>query len=414
MSKERLKILVLVDTFYPVVGGVSSVADQSCIALSEVADVTLGACYAKGYTDPERPYKIVRCKGYYNKITNDGMAHPEFDKNFRKMVEEGDFDLIHCHTAGNFMTYARRVSKKLDIPLVTCVHLLWHTAVKDYLKFDFLVKPVVKIFLNKINKCDYVYTVSNFCKNALIPYGLRQDTKVMYNATSLLPNNREQARKRVNEKYNLDENIFVMSFVSRIIKSKGIDLVIDAINLLKNKKMNFKVFIVGDGNYLDKSLKKIKDLGLEDYFVSVGMVKDRNLLVDFYQRTDLLLFPSPCDAAGLIQVEGAGCTTPTLTIENVAQSEMMVNFKNGLVAKNNPEDYAKYIEYAYNNREVLREIGENAYETLYKYYYDPKTIDELVSMYLDVIKKYESKRCIKREQYSFRKSKNARKCRKPC
>ncbi len=403
MSEKKLKILVLVDTFYPVVGGVGSVADQSCIALSRVADVTLGACYARGYVDSERPYKIVRCKGYYNRITGDGMAHPEFDKNFRKMVEEGNFDLIHCHSPGNFMTYAKKVCKKLNIPLVTCVHTMWHTAVKDYVKFDFLAKPIIKLFLNKINKCDYVYTVSNFCKKALVPYGLREDTKVLYNATNLVPNDKEQARKRINEKYNLSDDTFVLSFISRIVKVKGIDLVIDSINLLRDKNFDFKVFIVGDGDYLNKALKRIKDLGLERYFISVGMVRDRELLVDFYQRTDLLLFPSVYETAGLIQAEGAGCKTPTLAIENRAQSELMVNYQNGLVAKNEPVDYAKYIVYAYNNREQLKTMGENAYKTLYKYYYDPKTIDEILAMYQDALKEYQEKLLYKKSRYKYRK-----------
>ncbi len=366
MEEKRLKVLVLVDTFYPVVGGVCSVVDQSCTALSRVADVMVGACKAKGYVDPQKPYKIVRCKGYYNSITNDGMAHPNLDKNFRKMVEEGGFDLIHCHSPGNFMTYAKKVCKKLNIPLMTTVHTNFYADIKSYVKTEFLTRQILKIFINKINKCDYIYTVSNFCKNKLGKYGLRADTRVLYNATNFEPNDRERARKRINDEYNLSEETFVMSFVSRIVKLKNIDLVIDAVKVLKDKNLDFKVFIVGDGKYLKTALKRIKNAGLENYFISVGMVKDRDLLVSFYQRSDLLLFPSVVDTAGLIQVEGAGCKTPTLTIENVAQSELMTNYENGLIAKNELNDYAKYIEFAYFNREKLKQIGERAYETLYK------------------------------------------------
>ena len=388
MEEKRLKVLVLVDTFYPVVGGVCSVVDQSCTALSRVADVTVGACKAKGYVDPQKPYKIVRCKGYYNSITNDGMAHPNLDKNFRKMVEEGGFDLIHCHSPGNFMTYAKKVCKKLNIPLMTTVHTNFYADIKSYVKTEFLTRQILKIFINKINKCDYIYTVSNFCKNKLGKYGLRADTRVLYNATNFEPNDRERARKRINDEYNLSEETFVMSFVSRIIKLKNIDLVIDAVKVLKDKNLDFKVFIVGDGKYLKTALKRIKNAGLENYFISVGMVKDRDLLVSFYQRSDLLLFPSVVDTAGLIQVEGAGCKTPTLTIENVAQSELMTNYENGLIAKNEPTDYAKYIEFVYFNREKLKQIGERAYETLYKRYDDEKTVNELLNVYKYVINDY--------------------------
>ncbi len=399
MEEKKLKILVLVDTFYPVVGGVCSVVDQSCTALSRVADVTVGACQARGYEDPEKAYNIVRCKGYYNSITNDGMAHPNLDKNFRKLVEEGGFDLIHCHSPGNFMGYAKKVCKKLNIPLMTTVHTDFYGDIKSYVKTDFMTRQILKGFLNRINKCDYVFTVSNFCKNKLGKYGLREDTKVLYNATNFVPNDRESARKRINKAYNLSENTFVMSFISRIVKLKNIDLVIDSVKLLKDKNLDFKVFIVGDGKYLKTALKKIKDAGLENYFISVGMIKDRDFLVSFYQRSDLLLFPSVVDTAGLIQVEGAGCKTPTLSIENVAQSELMINYDNGLIAKNEPTDYARFIEFAYYNRDELKKIGERAYETLYKRYDDKKTVDELLNVYKDVINDYKEKKSKTQKHY---------------
>lgn len=47
MERKRLKILNLIDTYFPVVGGISTVVDRSSIALSKYADVTVGTVKAK-------------------------------------------------------------------------------------------------------------------------------------------------------------------------------------------------------------------------------------------------------------------------------------------------------------------------------------------------------------------------------
>ena len=389
MNEKKLKILVLVDTFYPVIGGVCSVVDQSCCALSKYADVTVGAVKAKNYIDKQRPYKIIRCAGYYNDITNDGMAYPEYDKNFRNMVENGNFDIIHCHTAGNFMIYAQKVSKKLHIPLVTTVHSYLKPDIKSYVKFNFLTNMILSIFINRIDKCDYIWAVSNFCRRKLKSFGIKNNIDVVYNAVDFTPQkNIDLLKEKINKMYGITNQTFVMSFISRIIKDKNIDLVIESIKLLKNKNYNFKVFVVGDGNYLNKTKKLIKKHNLQDYFICTGMIKDRSLLSAYYARTNLLLFPSYIDSAGLIHIEGATYKIPTLTISNVAQSENIQNYYNGLIANNNAVDYANYIDYAYNNKDLLVTMGENAYKTLYRRYDDEKVVIELLNNYKKVVNDY--------------------------
>ena len=69
-----MKILYLVDTFYPVVGGIQNVVDKTASYMSNFADVTVATVKHKNYTDPERNYNILRCKGYYSKLTKDGFG----------------------------------------------------------------------------------------------------------------------------------------------------------------------------------------------------------------------------------------------------------------------------------------------------------------------------------------------------
>ncbi|NCB48203.1 MAG: glycosyltransferase family 1 protein [Clostridia bacterium] len=393
MEKEkRIKILNLIDTYYPVVGGVNTVVDKSSIALSKFADVTVGTIKAKNYTDPERPYKIIRCKGFNNLITTDGIAYPQFDKHFRDTIEKGNFDIIHCHSPINLMNYAFKIGKKLKIPVVATIHSIFKPEVKDFLKSETLSNAVTSHLIRIINKADYIFAVSQFCADFVKPFGITKPITIMNNAIDFVaPENTEYLKNIINEKYSLDKSVFTMLFVSRMIKVKNFDLVIDAINLLKEKNYKLKVFLVGDGDYFKTVSKKIKKLRLENYIIMTGMIKDRNLLQAYYARADLVLFPSYMDSAGLVQVEAAAYKKPTLVLEKMAPSEKMTDLYNGILSKNNPEDYAKKIEYCYNNRESLKEIGENAFKTIYRTYDDEKVVKEILNEYNKIIRDYKEK-----------------------
>lgn len=389
---KRIKILNLIDTYYPIVGGISTVVDKSSIALSKFADVTVGTVKAKNYIDPERPYKIVRCKGFNNLITTDGIAYPQFDKNFRNIIENGNFDIIHCHSPANLMNYALKVGKKLKIPVVASVHSIFKPDVKHYLKFEKLSNAVTSHFMKKINKADYVFAVSQFCADYVRPFGITKPMTIMNNAIEFIaPENTDKLKAVINEKYNIEDSVFTMLFVSRMVKVKNFDLVVDAINFLKDKNLNLKVFLVGDGDYFKTIAKKIKKFGLEKYIIMTGMVKDRNLLQAYYARADLVLFPSYMDSAGLIQIEAAAYKKPTLVIENMAPSERMTDLYNGIISKNTLEDYAKKMMYCYENRESLKEIGENAFKTIYRTYNDEEVVREILNEYDKIIKDFKGK-----------------------
>lgn len=392
MERKRLKILNLIDTYFPVVGGISTVVDRSSIALSKYADVTVGTVKAKNYTDPERPYKILRCKGYNNAITSDGLAYPGLDKKFRKEVEEGGYDIIHCHSPANLMNYAFKVGKKLNIPVVATVHSIFKPDVKHYVRSEHIANLITSHFMKKTNKADYVWAVTGYCRDYVRPYGVTKDVTVMNNAIEFVaPSNTEELEERINKLHNISKDTFVMTFVSRMVKVKNVDLIIDAMNLLKDKNLDLKIFLVGDGDYFKKTQAKVKKLGLENYIIMTGMVKDRDLLAAYYARANLVLFPSYMDSAGLIQVEAAAYSKPTLVIENMAPAEKMTDMVNGLIAKNEPQSYANKMLWAYENKEKLVEIGKQAYKTLYRVYSDKAVTDEILETYYRIIDDYKQK-----------------------
>ena len=385
-----MKILLLIDTFYPVIGGITTVVDKTATLLSEYADVIVGAVKAKNYTDEEKKYKILRCNGYYSKITKDGFAFPKFDKEFVKTIVDWSPDIIHVHTAGNLMSFAYKLRRKLNVPVVATIHTEYYQCTKDIVKLKSIAKLVTGFLIKKNFKSNFVWTVSQTCKKQVLPYIKNKQVEVVYNGTDLADNEKYIALANEFKKENNLDGKFIMSFVARMVKLKNIDLIIDAMEIInRTQEINAKIILVGDG--LDKKYfeDKVKNLGLEKYFMFTGMIRDREKIATIYKASNLILFPSVCETSGLTQIEAAAFSKPTLAIQGAAPSEAIVDGENGLTSQNTAQDYADKILQAYNNRADLESMGKNANQSVY-ISYNEDYANKLMSLYQSYIDEFKN------------------------
>lgn len=393
--EKRLKILMLTEDFLPIYGGITSVVEKSSLGLSKYVDITIGTVEVpkqkrESYKSELASYKVVRCKGFYNKITTNMQAMVCLDKKFRKEIEKEKYDIIHCHFPLSLYKYGLRLGKKTKTPVIITAHSIFYPDFKQALKFDWLAKLAVKFVVKRLNRANGIFCVSKFCKSNLIKYGLKTNSKVVYNAVDMNKDNKDNKDLFINfeSKYNFNKETFVISIIGRLIKIKNISMLINALILLRAKGLNLILLIVGDGVEKENIQKLISKNTLNNYCVFTGPIRNRSILSELYKRSNLIAFPSIGDSAGLIQVEAAYFEKPTLAVENTAVSELMIDGENGLVSENNPENIAEKILYAYNNREKLTEIGKKAKETLYRSYFDEKVIQELLNNYKQVIEEY--------------------------
>ena len=194
------------------------------------------------------------------------------------------------------------------------------------------------------------------------------------------------AHKYINKLYNIKESDIVFLFVGRINTLKNIFFIVDSLKVLKEMKprLRFKMLFVGSGQDEDKLKEKIHELDMDNDVIICGKVTDRIILSYYYNRADLMLFPSVYDCSSIVQIEAASQKTPTVFLEGTATSATVTDNVNGYLSKYSVQDYANKIIEILDNKKLYKEVSENAYRDLYVNW--DTVIHDVYSMYKEIIK----------------------------
>ena len=211
-----------------------------------------------------------------------------------------------------------------------------------YKNFDFY------IFISREQKNDFLnlFPVPN------------QKTKVINN-----PLNFSEIILKSNDKY--EEDLFIkdgFNFVvcGSIKYQKGIDILIDAVNNLKEKK--FKVLILGGGfkARINEMKNKIYNLSLEKKIVMVGRVEN---VFPYFKRSDAIIIPSRFEGCCNVLIEALCLKKPIICTPAPGLAKELIENAKGVFmsSKINSESLSLEINNFLNNK-----TKESFSEKIYK------------------------------------------------
>lgn len=166
--------------------------------------------------------------------------------------------------------------------------------------------------------------------------------------------------------------------VGRLDYIKGYDLAIDAAKILKEFKVDFTWYVIGNGNIREELEEKIKCNNLENKFILLG---GRSNPYPYFRRCDLYVQTSRVEGFGITLAEAKIFNKPIVTTNFSAVNEQFFNRKNGVIVDINAEKIADGILQMINNEELRNKCIENVKsekkgnsEEIYKLY---EVIEEL-------------------------------------
>ncbi len=164
--------------------------------------------------------------------------------------------------------------------------------------------------------------------------------------------------------------------------NKGLDILLAAVYLLKNK--NVILHIGGKGSLSDAYKAMSRKLGIDGLCKFYGEIP-RTDISDFYSKLDLFVLPSRYETFGIVLIEAMASGLPVIATKCGGPQEIVSPETGMLIEKNNSEELAEAIStisknlYQY-NKVVIRSYAEEKFG-------QSAFIERITSLYQDVLKK---------------------------
>ena len=223
----------------------------------------------------------------------------------------------------------------------------------------------------------------NYIKNTVGNLDLRRTT-VIHNGIDFTKIGK--IITKLGENYEGDDSFegeTTIAFYGRLVSTKGIMYLLEAMAILSAEFPRLRLSIFGKGPLEPKIRLKVKSLGLQDRVKLHGYVS-YPYLISRISKASVIALPSLVEVGPFIAaLEAMACKKPLVLFDSAFSREFISNMHNGLLAKVcDSKDLSDKIRILLYDEKLRRRIGQNAY-TYVKNNHD---WDVLVDRYIETYK----------------------------
>ena len=167
---------------------------------------------------------------------------------------------------------------------------------------------------------------------------------------------------------------------------ENIDIIIEAMHLLKQADMKFHLFIVGSGDLYDELTKKVLNLNLENFVTLTGQ-KNSYELKEYYKNSHIYIQASGYEGLPHVLLEAMNHELLVISTPIGGSNEILEDGKNGLILdlidgkKPSSEYLNQLILKSINNKELRDEKIINAKNLLHNKFDESKNFQEYLKVF---------------------------------
>lgn len=202
-----------------------------------------------------------------------------------------------------------------QIPIIDYIHMEeWYNRNGGYSRYSSMLESVI----------DKTLTCNENSKEILKEYFGRKEKELqtVYIGVDEEEFNPERLDKEeILKKYNIQKNSkYIFSYICRISEQKRPILLLKIIKKLKEKRNDFIVLVVGDGNLLGKMKNIANKLDLNENIMFLGNVEDTE---EIYKISDLTINCSIKEGLALTSYESLSMGIPVISSDVGGQKELI-------------------------------------------------------------------------------------------
>lgn len=311
------------------------------------------------------------------------LGHPIVDKyiqTFRdylwwvRLRIRQNYELVHAHHP-----IAALAMKQVypDTPLMTTVH----SSYERELALNSQIRPnglehqfLTSLYRELEARSDRVTTVSASFKQYMADYVDQPE------AIRVIPNGFDERRF---QPMAHDNTVPQLITVCRLVPAKGIDILLKACALLKQRNVQYVLHLIGDGPIRKPLEESAQKLGIYDETIFYGYMLHPEQFMPF---SDIFVLPSRAEAFGSVFAEAALCSLALIGTSVGGIAEQIEHGVNGLLVP--PEDehaLADAIEKLIVNPAYRVQLAQAAAERARRYYSLNRVIAELELTYAELL-----------------------------
>jgi glycosyltransferase involved in cell wall biosynthesis len=297
-------------------------------------------------------------------------------------------DIIHTIGIRSFQSFiAALVAKKKKIPLIISDQggLTTHPDLRDSSMWEKALykiqSPMIQFVIGQAKK---IIAANEYEKKIFSELTDEDKIEVVRNGINL-----KNMKPTINfkKKYAINHDYFL--FLGRFHKVKGIDILLAAINLIKNhpSMTTTKLVIMGvDFGFEKKMLELIKEMNL-DNVIKIIKNPPREDVISAYNESEFLVLPSRWELSPLTPLEGFAFKKPTISTKAHGIPYTLHDRKDSiLVQPENFKELSDMIVELLNNKEKCERLGLEGYEYVHKQCNSEKMAEQILNIYEKTLK----------------------------
>jgi len=270
-----------------------------------------------------------------------------------------------CGWAGVLIHWLRR------FPFILEIRDIWPESIQAV--GAKIPKPIIFVLeiMEKImyKSAKYIVTVGEGYRQRLIEKGVPSEKiSIIMNGVDSSTFFPKEKNNNLLEQFNI-KNKFVVSYIGTIGMACGLKVVLKAAKILKDKNLNEIVFmLVGDGAVKDELAEEAKNSKL-DNIIFTGLMPKKEI-VDLINLSDVsLVHLIKTDLFKTVMpskiFESAACKVPIIIGVDGFAKQFVETAKAGIYFESeNADELVNAVLKFYNNKNLIKELGENAYNNI--------------------------------------------------
>jgi len=266
-----------------------------------------------------------------------------------KVIREFKPDVIHTHTSKAGLL--GRLAGIVTYPKAKRVHT-YHGHLLDGYFSKFKTFLLIKIEAMLAKRTHRLIAMGNQVKRDLLNAGVGRNEQ--YNV--LFPGLvavEQIAKDKARVSLGLNQGDIYCLYVGRLTQIKRPDRLLDVFAELKDRNVEVKLLIAGEGEMLDYVKARISNESLDVELL--GWQKDMSAI---YSAADILILCSDNEAVSLALIEGSQYGLPLVSTNVGSVGDIVINESTGLLTDLTPTTLADAIERLASDAQLRRAMGQ--------------------------------------------------------